>query len=101
MQAKDIPDVPVLEFLNQHVGEWCNWVDLKTESTFEIRYQGRSVLHAMPEGTVSKLALAKMKSLIKRGLVDGCACGCRGDFQITREGKQFLRLAALGGKPND
>jgi hypothetical protein len=31
----------------------------------------------MPE----KVVLAKAKRLIRRGLVDGCACGCRGDFE--------------------
>ena len=25
----------------------------------------------------------KMAALIARGLVEGCACGCRGDFVIT------------------
>lgn len=27
-----------------------------------------------------KLVLAKARKLIRRGLVTGCACGCRGDF---------------------
>ena len=29
-----------------------------------------------------KVVLAKARKLIKRGLVDGCACGCRGDFTV-------------------
>jgi hypothetical protein len=29
-----------------------------------------------------KVVRAKAKRLIKRGLIDGCACGCRGDFRI-------------------
>lgn len=28
-----------------------------------------------------KVVLAKARKLIKRGLVSGCACGCRGDFE--------------------
>ena len=37
----------------------------------------------MPEGVV----LAKARKLILRGLVDGCACGCRGDFErMARRG---------------
>jgi hypothetical protein len=99
MQSKDIPEVPILEFLNKHIGEWCNWVSLEVEAKFELKYQGRSVLHAMPEGTAGKLALAKMRSLIKRGLVSGCACGCRGDFEITDEGKAFLIKSALAERP--
>ena len=45
-----------------------------------------------PEATQDELAVfpekvvrAKAKRLIKRGLIDGCACGCRGDFEIMSE----------------
>lgn len=31
-----------------------------------------------------------MASLIRRGLVDGCGCGCRGDFMITDKGRFTL-----------
>lgn len=30
-----------------------------------------------------KVVLAKARRLIKRGLIDGCCCGCRGDFRIS------------------
>ena len=39
----------------------------------------------VPTDTPEKVALAKMRSLIKRGLVDGCPCGCRGDFELPRK----------------
>ena len=29
-----------------------------------------------------KVVLAKARSLLKRGLISGCGCGCRGDFRI-------------------
>lgn len=28
-----------------------------------------------------RVVLAKLRSLVKRGLLDGCTCGCRGDFE--------------------
>ena len=28
--------------------------------------------------------------LVRRGLVTGCGCGCRGDFEITAKGIQWL-----------
>ena len=49
--------------------EWCG----KPEAT------DGSV--AIPE----KVVRAKAKRLIRRGLVTGCTCGCRGDFEITSE----------------
>lgn len=49
-----------------------------------------SVGTAMPEGTPEKLQLAVMQNLIRKGLVDGCCCGCRGDFTLTERGRAAL-----------
>ena len=78
MQCKDIPDAPILAFLANLNGRWANW--------FGDEYDN-SVTHAMPPGTPSKLVLAKMRQLIRRGAVEGCPCGCRGDFEITDKGR--------------
>lgn len=75
MQAKEIPDLPVLPFL----------AGLGDPATLFIGFE-RSVANAMPDGVNEKLALAKMRSLKKRGLVDGFVCGCRGGFVITAAG---------------
>jgi len=81
MQTKDIPDLPILEYLLGHKNTWCTWY-LNSENT---------VADAMPKGVISKkLILSKMRNLIKRGLVSGCACGCRGDFEITQKGILFV-----------
>lgn len=44
------------------------------------------------EGTfgADKLVRGKMRRLISRGLVDGCCCGCRGDFTLTDKGREYL-----------
>lgn len=83
MQVKDIQDKPILEFLAKHQGEWSTW---------GTGYHMPTVQDAMPPGTPKKLQLAKMRSLHKRGLVGGCTCGCRGDWEITNKG---LELAGL------
>lgn len=82
MQCKDIPIAPILEFVAKHGGIGCNWSEKKFE---------RSVRHAMPAETPNQLVLAKMRVLIRSGLVHGCTCGCRGDFEITEKGREFLR----------
>jgi hypothetical protein len=82
-QCKDIPDKPIMEFLLNNKGIWCNW------------YLGdqRDVRTAMPKNIPSeKIILSKMRQLIKRGLVSGCTCGCRGDFEITQKGEDWLSL---------
>ena len=93
MQTKDIPTVPILEFIDiktkPHVpcmeycdgrGLWCNWY-------FN---NAHSVQHAMPPDLPEKLVLSKMRNLIKRGLVSGCPCGCRGDYELTDAGRKLL-----------
>lgn len=30
-----------------------------------------------------KLIVSKLRNLIKKGLITGCACGCRGDFEVV------------------
>ncbi len=32
-----------------------------------------------------KVVVGKLNRLIKRNVIDGCACGCRGDFEIPGE----------------
>jgi hypothetical protein len=75
MQAKDIPEEPILEFLRT----------LKdARATYGKGFSMPTVQDAMPTNTPLKVQLAKMRALIKRGLVLGCACGCRGDFWIAK-----------------
>lgn len=84
MQCKDIPDKPILKFLvmlkeQQLFGTW-----------FGPYHFPNSVGKSMPEDTPRKLILAKMKQMIHRGVVNGCSCGCRGDFEITEKGLKEL-----------
>ena len=37
-----------------------------------------------------ELIRAKANQLLRRGLISGCGCGCRGDFELTEEGARFL-----------
>lgn len=29
-----------------------------------------------------KIVLAKLRKMVKSGVINGCACGCRGDFTV-------------------
>lgn len=79
LQCKHIPDRPILEFIGSFNGEWCFLFQDHERSLFNI-------LGDIPWN----LALAKLRSLKKRGLVSGCTCGCRGDFVLTEKGKAYL-----------
>lgn len=71
-QAKDMPDLDVLAAVRATQGRygvarWSMLTDIEGEFA------------AWPP----KLVLAKLRKLMTRGLVDGCDCGCRGDFVLT------------------
>lgn len=82
MQCKDIPDAPIIAFLVNLGSRWANH--------FGDEYDN-SVTHGMPPGTPRKLALAKMGMLLRRGIVDGCNCGCRGDWRLTDKGLNIAK----------
>jgi hypothetical protein len=50
------------------------------------RWDLASALDSVPE----RVLLSKASKVIKRGLVTGCACGCRGDFALTEKGIALL-----------
>lgn len=50
------------------IGHWANVIDLTDKL-----------------GVPRDVLLAKLKRLIEAGLVDGCACGCRGDFTVPNK----------------
>ena len=85
MQCKDLPTKQILEFMAKAPDEfdWHNWC---FGNEMDVR-------HAMPDGfnLDDSLVLAKMRMLIKKGLVDGCPCGCRGDFVITQKGLDRIK----------
>lgn len=37
-----------------------------------------------------KVVAAKLRQLMKRGLLTGCSCGCRGDWLLTDAGRDML-----------
>lgn len=76
-KCSDIDTDTILKFLEKHQGRWSTWGQGHSMPT---------VQDAMPPGTPEKLQLAKMRQLYKSGLVGGCTCGCRGDWEITDKG---------------
>lgn len=38
-----------------------------------------------------KVFLAKMRALVRKGLVNGCTCGCKGNFELTEKGLKVLK----------
>ncbi len=97
-QCKNIPDEVVLETINRiaHAPEvtiqpgetkpW-NWVLPRPVNLTELSIAFRDDLGIVgipDDGATAPahLVRAKLAKMIRKGLVDGCACGCRGDFEV-------------------
>lgn len=84
IQCKDIPTKPILEFVWEcnNRNTWGNWYFANEND----------VRQAFPLGyeTPSNLVLAKMRKLFEAGLIDGCPCGCRGDYHVTLKGCELI-----------
>jgi hypothetical protein len=81
MQCKDIPTLPILKFLLSHYPNWCNRYFKDDRDV---------VLHAIPKNVPERLAFVKMKNLIIKGYIEGCYCGCRGDYVIKDKGRKYI-----------
>ena len=83
MQAKDIDDLALLKFIDRKQIELGTWVSV---------WDMEPPYSELPD----KLFRAKMAKLIKRGLLDGCTCGCRGDYELTEAGRDYIAQHAAG-----
>lgn len=95
LQCKDLSDKTILQFLN---GPFVGWAAPGWGTWF--RYDNtvppNSVYKVLPADTPERLVLAKMRNMIDRGVINGCTCGCRGDFEITAKGKDLLTKLQSG-----
>lgn len=74
--AKDVPEDEVLRVLRLNPGKWhVRWHGYGYMPSLT---DASEVLASFPE----RVLLAKLDRMIKRGLIHGCACGCRGDFYV-------------------
>lgn len=53
-------------------------------------------IYVLPEEIPEKVVMAKARRLINRGLMTGCPCGCRGDFELTTAGIVHLGMVGAG-----
>jgi hypothetical protein len=89
MQAKDIDAADVVRVVADVQAAQKRWVFM------------RDITPRFPT-VPRKVLIAKLNSLIRRKLLTGCTCGCRGDFETTESGRALLiRDAAVRLPPDD
>lgn len=96
MQAKDISDEAMVEGVRACVEARCDypmdagWHGGRPGYSYDPDRPARGhwanlwdLARLFPDAP-EKVVLAKLRKLIKRGLITGCTCGCRGDFELSR-----------------
>lgn len=78
VQAKHLSDEAVLAAIRSASNDG-RWPGQKR------RWVSRGDVEAAFPDVPWKVVLAKLRSLLKRNVIDGCGCGCRGDFHIIGE----------------
>lgn len=76
-KAADIPDERLLRAVLEVWEEKTMWTNT-------------SDLEERVPGFPPKVLVAKAGQLIKRKMLSGCTCGCRGDFELKQRGMDFL-----------
>lgn len=98
MQCKDIPDEVFLDAVriasSLTGGGWAMYWDVGcvlAGHDYHLTIQGSHAAYPNGECFPWRLVLAKARKLIDRGAMDGCPCGCRGDFEIPGDRSPDIR----------
>ena len=85
-KASDIDDLEFLKAVKTLSldGKWA-------PTNYESRWVMWPELCPLYPDMPAKVILAKFRQLHKRGLLDGCPCGCRGDIEFTEAGEDFIK----------
>lgn len=82
IQVKSVADDAILAIIDE---------TRRSESRWTFAWDIEAALAPVPP----KVVRAKLKSMIRRGVITGCACGCRGDLQRPEQDIDPDELAAM------
>lgn len=86
-QVKDIDKNKVLEEFAKHQGKWAFVYD---DNVISWGVGKDEVISNILTSYPRKVVLEFFKKMINKGYLGGCACGCRGDFEITDKGLELI-----------
>lgn len=77
MRASDIDRAEVLDFIGSHPGHSGIGVPM------------HAIADRFPEFPEA-VVRAKLNRMVRKGYLNGCTCGCRGDFTLTKKGRETV-----------
>ncbi|ASZ75153.1 hypothetical protein PBI_TREYKAY_84 [Mycobacterium phage TreyKay] len=94
--ARDIPDIRMLRAIDD-AQRVMYGVAMRCDVTRILG--GLAPAAPVPSNEVPgvpwKVVLAKFRRVRGRGLVEGCDCGCRGDWTLTEAGRQLVKWSRI------
>ena len=93
LQAKDVDDREVLRVIADLMAAAYRERPYEDQFLWTFRWDIEKHFPTVPE----RVMKAKYEALARRGLIDGCTCGCRGDFWVTPKGRAVLVQSESGG----
>jgi hypothetical protein len=96
VKASDISDIEMLQLIRQEQiekkAERPVWADEPVETVWTCTWTlAAKLAPTYPE----KVVAAKLRKLLKKKMIDGCPCGCRGDWTVLPKGEEILREASV------
>lgn len=91
-QAKHLPDLDVLRFIHeQSLTPWpiSNAPNDGVRWVLMWDFEHSEKFGFIPE----KVLRAKLGALVRKGVLHGCNCGCRGDYYLSEEGARIVSEA--------
>lgn len=76
-KCSDIRDEDFLDAVEQ-----ATYFNERPTNTWAMRWYVERILRYTYPGLPDKVIMAKFRRLKKRGMVDGCECWCRGDWEV-------------------
>jgi hypothetical protein len=100
VQAKDIPDDALVDLVKALQGAPIAYIHgggREVEMSKIPRAMFTDICNLW--STVPpKVIQTKLKKLVERGLIDGCACGCRGEFTVIEQPKPNIVINIIDNK---
>lgn len=75
----------ILNYLYTTQGRWAFFWDIEDHLNLPHEYSLKKGMRVP-----NKELLKRLKKLMRRNMITGCLCGCRGDFEITFEGLDYI-----------
>jgi hypothetical protein len=92
MQAKDVDDRKVLSTIGDLMAATYRERPMADRYLWTMVWDIEKHFPDVPK----RVLAAKLEALVKRKLIDGCTCGCRGDFFLLPAGRAFMAAQPNG-----